>query len=201
MVDQVGICNLALSWLGAKQITSIGDPQVEAVICKANYDSARDAVLEDRDWTFAVVRRKLTPINETPEFGFPFAFLIPPSALRIITVTDGAGRTASGRGRDVNWQLEGQHILTDREVIYVRWVDSVKPEIQFSSGFVQAFAARLAADMTMPLTHSKTLQADMWQLYASKLAIAAANDGRQGRSEKITPSELDTSRRLGSGIL
>ena len=201
MVDQVGICNLALSWLGAKLITSISDEQIEAVLCKANYDPARDAVLEDRDWTFAIKRRRLTPLADYDEAGFTYAFRLPPEVLRVITVTDGNNQTDVGRGRDIHWQREGQNILANESEIHTRTVDIITSEVRFMATFVQAFAARLAADICTPLTHSDSLQTKMWQLYERKLGIAAASDGRQGRSEKITPTELLVSRRLGRGIL
>jgi hypothetical protein len=56
--------------------------------------------------------------------------------------------------------------------------------------FVQALAARMAAELAIPLSENAQLQGTMWQLYGTKLAEAAARDGQQGSNEYITQRRL-----------
>ena len=56
MPSEIQICNLAISWLGGQRITSFGDETAEAILCYANYELARDAVLERIEWSFAIKR-------------------------------------------------------------------------------------------------------------------------------------------------
>ena len=82
MANQVGIINLALSWLGQNQINAIGDSQNEAKIMSANYGPARDKLLADTAWTFALRRELLAPVADVPGFGSGNKYLIPTDVLR-----------------------------------------------------------------------------------------------------------------------
>lgn len=48
--------NLALTFLGEKEITSIDDDSDAARVMKTQYVLARDATIESAEWTFAVKR-------------------------------------------------------------------------------------------------------------------------------------------------
>jgi hypothetical protein len=68
----------------------------------------------------------------------------------------------------------------------VRIADTTK----FSPAFDQAFAARLAMDIAIPLTNSEKMQASMAGMYAEKMSLAAASDGMQGRSYNVRSDSL-----------
>ncbi len=189
MASEVSICNQALSWLGGAHITSLDDESTEAVLCKATYASVRDAVLEARDWTFAVGRYDLPKAATGPTNGYANAFPIPSDVLRILEVLD-----------NLDWQIEGQDVVTNEDAVSIKAVVRVTDPNRFSALFVQALAARLAADLAIALTQSRELQQQHYQLYLAKLDEAAANDGMQGKSRKITSSWLQRSR-LGSSTL
>ena len=202
-VGTVSIVNQALSWLGANLITSIDDDSTEAIVAKANYDLLRDAVLEAREWTFAISRMSLTPLVRKPVYGYSRQFLVPSFVLRVLSVPDSptSGSTVGLNGGGADWlqdvefwrmesQPEGTVILADRDTLMIRAIIQVTNEELWSPTFVQAFAARLAAEMAMPLVESRELQADMHGLYAAKLREAASLDGMQGRVEKIRADYL-----------
>lgn len=196
----VEICNLALGWLGSDLIISLDDSSVEAKLCKANYAIARDAVIEDREWTFAVQRIEPSRLTEQPVYGYDYQFQIPPEVIRILQVSGGTstgtvegsfksatrGGTGTGRETRIEWAREGDKIMTiaaDR--IFIRALVQVEDTTKFSPAFDQALAARLAMDMCVPLTNSVKNQSAMAELYAAKLKMAAASDGMQGRSMNV----------------
>lgn len=202
-VGTVDICNQALSWLGADLITSINDDSEEAKTCKANYALLRDAVMEAREWSFAIQRLALAPLARTPVYGYSKQFLVPSSVLRVLSVPDSptSGSTVGLNGGGADWlqdvefwrmesQPEGRVILADRATLVIRAIIRVTNEAFWSPTFVQAFAARLAAELAMPLVESRELQVDMHSLYAAKLAEAASLDGMQGRAEVIRADHL-----------
>ena len=204
MASQVSICNLALGWLGTNAIIAIDDETVEAKLCKANYEDAIKAVLEDRDWTFAIDRFTLTPEDEQPEFGFSFSFIIPQQVRRVISCsTDRAfsfvdsGVVSDVKGAEVNWQKEGNRLVANENTLFMRAVVDVFDPLRYPSTFVHCAAARLAADLAIPLTHSPSLMQSMWSLYGMKLTTASTADGRQGRREQVEASRLTRARRLG----
>jgi hypothetical protein len=215
MASQVSICNQALGWLGANLIISLNDDNKEAALCKANYNDIRDAVLEEREWTFCVRRISLSPLVIEPVYGYTNQFLIPPDVIRILNVPDtrfgdsndtliGTGLGGRAEGPDQQPQLStfrvesieqptatGKVLLANVDSVFLRVIWRVTNIGLYSPSFVQCLAARIAADLAIPLTQNRTLQRDMWTLYEQKLNRASAMDGIQGkmemkRSEAIT---------------
>ena len=208
MASQVSICNQALGWLGANLITSLDDDNREAQLCKANYDDIRDAVLEEREWTFAVRRLTLPPTVLKPVYGYGNQFLLPPDVIRILNApntqfTDpgsslliGTGLGSRAVGPDQQPQLNtfrkeaveqpaltGNVVLanTDRLILRVIW-RTTNIDL-YSPMFIQCLAQRIAADLCIPLTQNRGLWVDMWNVYERKLIRASAMDGIQGKME------------------
>lgn len=191
MASIVDICNLSLGWLAGNLITDIAENSVEARLCSANFDLARDAVLEDRAWTFATTRVRLVPVTPLPT-DLASKFKVPTESLRILKAS------ASMQFDDyLRWYVERGYILAETGVLFVKYIARIVDTEQFSSNFVQAFAARLASDIAIPLTESLSMQKAMWQLYEIKLKSAAATDGMQGKSEEFRSTKLVRARVVG----
>lgn len=190
-MSQVSICNQALGWIGANQITSIDDDSTEAVLCKANYEPIRDSVLEAHNWTFATVWAQLTEVVDPPYSVYPHSFQIPTDSLTVLFCGIDYDHPA-------NWRREGQHIVTDEENCTIQYIYRVVDEAQFPPLFTQAFAARLAADLAIPITNSRSMQTDMYNLYMAKLKEAASRDNQQGRSRRIRSVWLNRAPGRGS---
>lgn len=204
-VSTISICNQALGWLGADSITSLDDESKEAQLCKENFDGLRDAVLEEREWTFAVRRLILTPMVKKPVYGYENQFLLPPEVIRVLNVPatiglfgglpflDG-GQSADRDQGLIDWRVEsvdeGNVILANIDRLRARVIWRVVNEKLWSDQFVQTLAARLAADLAMPLVNSAPLQKDMWNLYEIKLGKAATMDGMQGKHETKRSDQL-----------
>ena len=187
MASQVGICNQAINHVGGTQIVNIDDDIQEATICKVMYDDLRDFVLEDADWTFATKRYLLTPEAESPAWGYMYQHTIPPEILRIINVSNNIDRLNGDSNLD--WRREGNLILSDISTnLYVKAVRKITDEAQFSAGFIQTFAYKIASHLAIPIAGSRTLHDDMVIMYDKHLNTATANDGRQGRSDRINSS-------------
>ena len=67
-------------------------------------------------------------------------------------------------------------------------------EGDFSPAFVQAFAARIAMMVSIPLTASQQLFQNAGGLYAGFIKEAKTRDGMQGRSKRIRNRSLLRSR-------
>lgn len=187
MPSQVGICNQAINLVGGTQIVNIDDEIKEATTCKVMYDDIRDLVLEDADWTFATKRYLLTPEAETPAWGYMFQFTVLPEILRVINASDNIDRLNGDS--DLDWRREDNLILCDISTnLYIKAVRQITSESRFSAGFVQAFVYKLASNLAIPIAGSRTLHDKMEALYIKYRDIAAANDGRQGRTDRINSS-------------
>jgi len=191
LASEVDICNMALGWIGADRITSLDDDSTQANLCKLNYPRSRDAVLETRQWQFALRREELAPDPVPPAYYWGQRFQVPTDVLRVISVdqpaSSGSDELISGivHPEQIPWEIQGNYILCNFEVISVLEIVRVTATASFSEGFAHALAARLAADLSIPITNSRTMQSDMWSLYQIKLDDAAATDGMQGRSQRI----------------
>lgn len=175
MATDTDICNMAISYLGGNSIIAMTDQTPEGVLCNLNYDTARDAVLEDVNWTFATKRFILgSPSTDAPEFGYSHSYLLPQEVIRVVAVNEGK----------LDWVLEQRNILTDAQPVNLVAVVRIINPVEFSSSFVSCLASRLAAEIALPLTNSPQQQASMAQMYLIKKQWAQGNDGRQGRSKR-----------------
>ncbi len=203
-VSPTRICNIALGWLGANVITSldIEETSTEWVLCDLNYDTIRDAVLEEREWTFATKRKVLNASSEIEAFGGESNFLIPDDNIRVLTVHDPAAlgigsitdASVHERSQIRGWQIEGKHIIVVANEINIRYLSRILDPNEYTPAFIQAFAQRIAAEFALTLTESKTLADRMWDLYEFKLGKGAVLDALQGRSRRTRSTALTRNR-------
>jgi len=189
--SEIDIANMALGWIGADTITSFDDDSTRANLVKLNYERSRDVVLESEEWSFALDRRNLTPDAILPAFRWGQRFKVPTDILRIISVdredTVSVGELTSGTvtPAQIPWELQGGYILCNFDTIWVLGIRRVTSTGEFTEGFVHALAARLAADLAIPIQQSRALQMQMMGLYEAKIEDASATDGLQGRNKRI----------------
>jgi hypothetical protein len=195
MISEVSICNQALSWLGANEITSLDDPSKEAEYCRNNYEFLRDAVLEDYDWTFAQDRQS-SEVADLDAWGQKYKHSKPLDWLMVWGVyKDVSSQNPRDWVKCTGWVVEGGFVLADESMVYMRGTKRITDTGKFTNLFVQALAARMACDLAIPMTENRQLQADMWALYNQKLELAAMRDGKQGHREKLTQGSLVKARR------
>ncbi len=218
-MDPLSVANLALSWLGCDRILGFIAPSSRnEQLVHDSFDGLRDAVLEEHDWTFAIARYRLPKSVGAPAFGYRSRFELPPDVLRVIACTMGAATAVVPLGAppleaplpvlldafavellstenvasEIDWQKEGRFIVTEGAVgiLDVTAVVRVADSSQWSPAFAQVLAARLAAELALPITQDRALQSTLWTLYETKLKDALASDGRQGRSRRIRANAL-----------
>ena len=188
MVSETSICNQALSWVGANSITSLDDPSAEAEWCNSNYHFLRDAVLEERMWSFAKV--KTTSVSATlDEWGDKYKHAIPLDWVSVFyAYIDLNKNTSEG------WEKVGRYVESDDSTLYLQGLKRVTDTGYFSALFVQALVARMSAEMAVPLTGDHKKAAYHWTLYGQKLADAATRDGQQGTNTSLASNTLVNAR-------
>jgi hypothetical protein len=200
MTERVDICNMALSWLGEAPITSIDDETTRAQQCKISYAPTRDAVLEAHDWTFAVERFIPAQNVVPPVYGPGVAYDIPPQIIRVLSCDNPSDSnsypfTSKILGREqIDWQLEGDKIICNKDVIWCRGIRRIEEEGRFSPLFVQAFAAKLAFLLAQVITSDPEIAKNVYAMYDLFIKEAVSRDGIQGRSRQIVNRQLAKSR-------
>ena len=201
-LSEIRIANLALTALGAATITSRDDDTTEGKLVNIHYDEARDATLEAREWTFAVHRKTWPLLESVPDWGFSTQFQLPADTLRIIEARSASKERVNFRelANTLRWVREGDKILTDSITLQIRYLRQITDPLKYSPAFGHCLAARLAYEMSIPITQSRQMQSDMFTLYETKLVMAAQTDGMQGRTEVIRSNRLTGIRGIGSSI-
>lgn len=199
MVSEVSICNQALSWVGQSEITSLDQNNKGAEWCRNNYPFIRDAVLQERTWTFATVRATSTTAD-LDAWGGMYVHTLEDEWLSVFRVYR-ASNLAGQMIPDDSWRMEEGKIVSNQSTVYYWGLKQITDTGKFPPVFVQALAARLAAEMAIAITKNRQLQADMWALYGDKLREAAARDGQQGANDVITQTRLVNARYSGGYLI
>ncbi len=170
--SEVKVANLALTSLGADRILSLTEDSENARKVNAVFDLIRDEVLRAHPWNFAISRRSFNLLAAAPEYGFSNAFQIQGDVLRIL-------ETESDYTKYV---VEGDQVLTDDTEFNCKCIVRVTDTTKWTTDFVTAFAARLAAELAYPIADSRTLAEQMYVVYKEKIAMAKSTDGQEGQN-------------------
>ncbi len=187
MATEVSICSNALRILGDDPITSLTDDTERARLCNSLYVPARDAVLRSHPWNFAITRATLAQLSTTPAYEYAYQYSLPtdPYCLRVLSM----------EYQDYIFKIEhlagtGRVLLTDESTAKILYIAKVTDTVQFDSLFVDTLTAKMALELSFPVTNSVTLQAQMQKLYQLKLSEARSIDGQEGFIDDLVSDTL-----------
>jgi hypothetical protein len=185
MATEVSICSNALRRLGDDPITSLTDDTERARLCNSFYADARDAVLRLHPWNFAITRASLAQLTDTPSHGFAYQYSLPtsPYCLRVLGM-----EYEDYIFKIENYSTQGRVLLTDESSAKILYVARITDTTQFDALFVDVLTAKLAVDLTYPITNSSALQDKMQKLYELKLSDARSIDGQEGFIDDLVSS-------------
>lgn len=176
MASAVDICNMALTAIGHKKITSLTEESEAARKCNVYYQQVVDAVLRAYPWNSAMVRATLAQLVGAPVFGFSYRYSLPadPYCLRVLQLEE----------KYMNFKVEGRELLCDQSSAKILYIARIATGTM-DPLLIDAIAARLAAELAYPLANSPGLQANMWKLYEQKIQEAAVCDAQEGTPDDI----------------
>ena len=187
MATEVSICSNALRILGDDPITSLTDDTERARLCNSLYVPARDAVLRSHPWNFAITRATLAQLSTAPAYEYAYQYSLPtdPYCLRVLSM----------EYQDYIFKIEhlagtGRVLLTDESTAKILYIAKVTDTAQFDSLFVDTLTAKMALELSFPVTNSVTLQAQMQKLYQLKLSEARSIDGQEGFMDDLVSDTL-----------
>lgn len=189
MASETGICNSALSKIGAQPIVSLTEGTENANRCNEQYGKLRDNLLRSHIWNFAIKRVKLAQLAAVPVFGFEFSYQLPADWLRTVSVHD----NDAGRGSPRH-KIEGQTISSDASDIYLRYVCQVTDTNQMTADFREALAFMIAADLAIPIQNSNTVKQLMERDFKSARRAAKSSDAIEDHPEDLAMGSWMTER-------
>ena len=119
-----------------------------------------------------------------PEFEYDHAYSLPSDCLRVIRMEDD----------DAIFVREEDRLLTDEDSAKIQYIAQITDTAKYTPAFVTAFAARLAAEISYPLTNSTSVAETMYKLYLDKLKIAKGIDAQEGTGQQIDEKSWEESR-------
>lgn len=183
MASPVEVCNLALVPLGDHTITSLTQDSEVARKCNHLFAHLRKSAIRRHPWNFAKRQAELAQLEETPEFGFAYAFQLPADCLRVL------GMEKSYQ----SYKIRGRKLYTDESVAKISYLTDVSDTTQWDAAFVVAFSKYLGSELAWSLTNSRTLKADLRQEY-----LDAAREATGVDAQEETPDEVEADDWLNS---
>ena len=145
-------------------------------------------------------------ITSLPAFEYTQAYVLPNGTgtdpvtdpyycLRVLyTSFDMPDRWDQYGVRTNSWRIEGRFLITrfapsvatsPPQQVFVTYIGRTTDVVSYDPLFTSALAARMAAQMALPLKGSPKLMEASWRLYAAALSEARSINGQEG-----TPSQL-----------
>lgn len=182
--SKISICNSALARIGAPPIAALEEDSKRARTCGVVYGQVLDEVLAEHAWPFALIRASLARLADAPVYGYRYAYQLPGDFVSLVDLEAGPA---------VDYQIEGDQILTDAEAVRLRYVRRVTDPARFPPSFVDVLATRLAAELALPITRKASDFETMMTVYRIKL-VSAKNivSGSQGAAQEEIPYWSET---------
>lgn len=181
MVSTVDICNLALSRIGQKSISSIDESGI-AEKCKIEFNPTKEAILRDYPWSFATRIEALAPISEESFFEWDYVYAYPKNCLAVRKIFN--AQTYSSTEKQPYRVITSNNaskllILCNLETAYIEYTANITDTTIFDVSFVDAFSWRLGANLAKSLTGNASLATDLMNTYLRVIDKASVNNASE----------------------
>ena len=178
-MEPVDVVNLALDHLGQSILTALTDSNDTARRCSRRYDTIRKAELRDHDWIFASNRATLEySTTNLGGYEWTYSYNVATDCLKIRAFYP-------QEEYGYRWKVEKgdqasgiyRRILTNvASPVRIRFTEDIEDPDDFDPLFVEALAARIAAELALPITNDPEIVKTMWAMYDAKIGSARLND-------------------------
>lgn len=194
MATKMDIINLALANLSREPIQSLSEPYPEAFQLRVHWDTALASVLRDHPWGFAMRRRVLAALAETP-IGFGYAYAYPSDCIqarRILPTTGWAGTKRPAFPFEIGRSQDGRQrvILTNVPSAALEYTTIQVPCEEFDPQFTNALAWRLAAEISLAVHADPQSHQAAISTYSAQLQQAKALDMRESSAPRLPDGDF-----------
>jgi hypothetical protein len=194
----VDICNLALTHIGQKNITSLSDATENARRCLQIYANCRDEVLRDAAWKFATVIATLVENDVVTVVGWDYVYDLPADYVRIRKIyTDDTtlfDTMISNSAMFVNTipvtnprgipykivydvDTAAQVLVSNANPLYIEYTVRINNPSFYDAMFIKALSFKLASELANYLCTDSNESDKMLQRYAMIMSEAARVNG------------------------
>ena len=185
------ICNLALTQIGDMRITAYEDEDdLNARLCRDNYDQCRDQLLSSAFWSFAITRATLAQHGSAPAFGEEFYYVLPSDYLRMVSSNDLYPRVMPDDYR-IEMIDNTKVLVTDQDSVVIRYVYRNDTPATYNPLFVGALSTTLAASLAYTVTGNERL-AEMLHIKADREVSKAIHENINENKETLKSITTDS---------
>lgn len=188
-MNKIEICNIALGRIGVENISRLDEESEAARTCRQYYDFARQNLLRQFPWTFAVRKVQLALLTTTPE-DYKYAYRYPAECLAVRTMYHSGccDRIPKLNMYKIGSDEEGRVIYTNIEKAVMEYTADIEDASLFDAQFIDALAWKLAAEIAFKLTGRMDIAQNAQQAY---LAFASQAQTEDANEENLYDSQLD----------
>lgn len=206
VTSKLEIWNIALTRIGHEPISEEGENTKAGRLCRMHYPLVLDAVLRAHPWNFAIRRAELAALTTVPTYEFSTAFALPtnPYCIKVIRTSHEANGMSSSAvygypgihgysSASVEYRIETidhdgtpvRCILINDSSLMIEYVARITDVALFDPLFTDVLAARLAAEIAIPLTDNQSATKTMLEIYQMKLTEARTINAQEGSPRDI----------------
>ncbi len=176
MATKVSIANLALVSLHADTVTALTESSENARKINAIYADILKALLRKAFWNFAKKEAALAEATETPVLeDFSNVFQLPTDYVRLIKTNLPEGSS---------YKIKGTKIYCNSDTLSIEYIYYCDDPNDYDASFIEAFAAKLAAELCYSITGNATLVQTKWQEFKEKFAYAKSESAQENEPDK-----------------
>lgn len=204
------VYNLAITRIGHEQLSSETENTKAGRLVRLHYPTIRDAILRAHTWNFAIRRASLSALSTTPVFEYLYAFALPtdPYCLKVIRTSyeaDGFSSSAiygypgmvSYGTIPIEYRIETINhsgtpvrvLLSNESTMSIEYIARIEDVSLFDPLFVDCLAARLAAELSIPLTDNQAATKTLLEIYQMKLSEARVMDAQEGSPRDVVNTD------------
>lgn len=186
--SSVEICNLALDYLGTGNIISLDEQfNDNAKLCKRWYDVTRKSLLKDLNASFAIKRRTLAVLSETPVYGRTYQYQLPSDCIKLLNVDSPL---------DIqDYQIEGDKLLYDNNSeLNIRYIYDCQDVSLFDDEFKECLALYIAANICLKVTQDVQRVNYLMQLKNQKYIDTAYKYAKDNPPKRASHSKFMASK-------
>lgn len=182
MPSEVSICNQALSHIGAEaEIESLTETSEEAKYCNIYYEHARDNLLREHPWNFAIKYQTLAQIGTAPT-NWEYQYQYPSDCLNALEIVNTADDTVL-EYEVISDGASGKYIITDVENAELRYTAKITDPNVFDVGFIEALTWALAYRIAEPITGNSDKKGEAMTIFQNTIKAVKATDSGEGKND------------------
>ena len=176
MASKVEIVCATLRSLGDQGIASLTEDNENARKILAVYDIHLRSMLRAHPWSFNKKEVALSQLIDEPVLeDFTYIYQLPSDFIRL---------NKTSVEPDYSHKIKGRRLYSNADAVSIEYGYYLDDPTQYDDAFVEAFVAKLAAELCYSITRNEKMVTVKWSEFSSKYSIA-----KNINAMEVTPDE------------